>query len=396
MPHGQQRANEYADVLQGVRRVAAEAARRAAEIDEMRSFPQDLFDELEATGVFKSLTPKAYGGLELSLGQANHLIVEGARANGSLGWLLMIGLSQGIGLGMFPEKTVAKLLEEFSDLRTRGVFAPKGTAVPTDGGYVVTGQWPFASGGPNPHFVGGNCIVMRDGKPSILPDGAPELVIAMMPASAVEPLDTWHVLGMRGSDSHDYAAREVFVPEEMTINIVTAASFFDTPPARLPIRVALATQHCAVALGLAQGALDELTELAKTKKAAMNPSAVLAADPVFRHTLGEQTLRFTGVMAMLDQVTAELERAGAEEREFTPEETLIGRTMAAYITAECVKIVDVAYTYAGSTSVYNTSSLQRRLRDIHVATQHVAATPEGYRVLGAALVGEKLSPTELF
>ena len=70
--------------------------------------------------------------------------------------------------------------------------------------------------------------------------------------------------------------------------------------------------------------------------------------------------------------------------------------MAGFVTAECVKIVDAAYTLAGSVSLYDKSSLQRRLRDIHVATQHVAATSEGYRALGALLVGRELTPTELF
>jgi hypothetical protein len=70
--------------------------------------------------------------------------------------------------------------------------------------------------------------------------------------------------------------------------------------------------------------------------------------------------------------------------------------MPGYITAEATKIVDAAHTYAGSSSVYSASSLQRRFRDIHVATQHIAATTEGYRLLGAAVLGEELSPGELF
>jgi indole-3-acetate monooxygenase len=389
-------STEYAAALETVRRVAAEAARRAEEIDEARSFPEDLFDELESSGVFRSLTPVAYGGLEFSLAQTNSFIIEGARRNGSLGWLLMISLAQGIGLGMYPEKTALKLLQNFPHLRTRGVFAPKGTAVPTEGGYVVSGQWPFASGGPNPHFVSGNCIVMRDGKPSVDANGTPQLLIAMMPANEVVPLDTWHVLGMRGTDSRDYLARDVFVPEDMTLSITTAGSFFDTPASRLPIRVALATQHAAVAVGLAQGALDELAELAKTKRSAMNPTALLSADPVFRHALGEHTLRAASITAMLNQVTTDLEQKVGQGEQLTHSDILMGRTMPGYITAEATKIIDAAHTYAGSSSVYTGSSLQRRFRDIHVATQHIAATTEGYRLLGATVLGEQLSPGELF
>ena len=83
-------------------------------------------------------------------------------------------------------------------------------------------------------------------------------------------------------------------------------------------------------------------------------------------------------------------------RPLSARETIEGRAVAAFITAECVKIVDAAYTMAGSASLYDASPLQRRLRDIHVATQHVAATTEGYRTLGKLLTGEELTAMELF
>jgi alkylation response protein AidB-like acyl-CoA dehydrogenase len=154
--------------------------------------------------------------------------------------------------------------------------------------------------------------------------------------------------------------------------------------------------HAAVAIGIGQGALEDLAELAKSKRAAMNPTAVLADDPVFRHALGEQDLRLASVRALLDRVTENAWQAGMDSRPLSPRETLEGRTMAGYVTAECVKIVDAAYTMAGSVSLYDVSGLQRRMRDIHVASQHVAATSEGYRALGAVLVGKELSPIELF
>jgi hypothetical protein len=100
--------------------------------------------------------------------------------------------------------------------------------------------------------------------------------------------------------------------------------------------------------------------------------------------------------ALLDHVTEMVWDAGVAGRQLSSEEILMGRTTAGYVTAECVRIVDAAYTLAGSASLYDKSPLQRRLRDVHVLTQHVAATCEGYRTLGAAVVGEDLSPMELF
>jgi alkylation response protein AidB-like acyl-CoA dehydrogenase len=387
----------FAAVLEGVRQVGAEAARRADQLDELGVIPDDLFDALVATGCLRAMLPRAYGGLELSLAQINELTIAAAKANGSLGWILLIGIPVPLVLGMFGKENAEKLIVEFPNARGRGAIAPKGRAVPTDGGYVVSGRWPFASGGPHPDFVVANCVVFDEGgAPRIGSDGVPRMVLALVRTAEVDFLDTWHVLGLRGTDSRDFALHDVFVPERMTADMFTATNCFDTPATRLPLRVPLAFAHAALAVGIAEGALEDVAELAKTKRAAMNPLMLLAADPVFRHALGEHSLRLASARALLDQVTERAWQASLAARPLTPRETLEGRTMAGYITAECVKVVDAAYTMAGSVSLYDGSSLQRRLRDIHVATQHVAATGDAYRSLGAVLVGEELSPLELF
>jgi indole-3-acetate monooxygenase len=387
---------EFNDVLDGVRRVGAEVSRRAAELDELGVMPDDLYDDLAQTGCFRAMVPRAHGGLEFSLAEINALMIAASKANGSMGWLLLIGIPGPVILGLLAPEAVAEVMAKYPRARGRGTIAPKGVAVPTEGGYIVSGQWPFASGGPHPDLVVANCIVSDNGSPRIGPDGVPEMVLAVLPAFDVEFLDTWHVLGLRGTDSCDYAVRDVFVPESMTANLFTATNSFDTPATRLPIRVVLAMGHASVAIGIAEGALEEVVEVAKAKRAAMNPAALLADDPVFRHNLGEEALRLAAVRALLDRTTESATKAFLSGRPLSAREILEGRTMAGFITAECVKIVDAAYNLAGSVSLYDTSSLQRRLRDIHVTTQHVAATTESYRTLGKLLVGQELTRMELF
>jgi alkylation response protein AidB-like acyl-CoA dehydrogenase len=278
--------------------------------------------------------------------------------------------------------------------RIRGTLAPKGRAVAVDGGYLVSGQWPFASGGPDPDFVTANCIVFEGDAPRRGPSGSPDTAVVLLRADEVEFLDTWHVVGMRGSDSCDFAAHAVFVPHERATPLLSAASAFDTPLSCVPLRVALAPGHASVAVGIARGALDDITELAQTKRSALKPSSRLGEDVVFRHELGENALRYEAVRALLRQVAAEVDEAGPDGP-WSDRQILIGRTVAGYIGAECTRIVDFAFAAAGSVSVYNTSPLQRRFRDIHVATQHVSATGESFRALGAALLGHDVSRLEL-
>jgi alkylation response protein AidB-like acyl-CoA dehydrogenase len=171
---------------------------------------------------------------------------------------MLIGVGGPLIAGMYPQETVAALFHDRPEARIRGAIAPKGVAVPVKGGYVISGQWPFASGGPAPDFVSANCLVVDGDSPRIGTLGIPDTVMALMPATDVEFLDTWPVVGLRGTDSCDFAAREVFVPEEPTVSVLGARNCYDTPAARLPIRVVLASGHASVAVGIAQGALDDV------------------------------------------------------------------------------------------------------------------------------------------
>lgn len=386
--------DEARALIDRVRAVALASAERAGEIDRMRAFPGDLFDRLEQTGIFAALTPKARGGPGLALPVLMRAISEGARGNGSLGWLMMVGVSNSIGPALTSE-TAAPMPERMR-MRIRGSIAPRGIAIPVEGGYRVTGRWPFASGGPDPEAMSGVCIVQReDGAPS--GRGGPDMIFARMSPADLERIDNWHVLGLRGTDSCDYAARDLFVPEENCRSVSGAKLGNDgSALSLLPVRVAFAPGHAAVAIGIAQGALDDIVDLARTKRPAMGATAILADDPVFRHQLGEHSLRLTACRAMLDQVVTDALQEAAELRELSPLQTVSVRSSAAYITQECVKVVDWAFTAAGSNAVYDGSALQRRFRDIHIATQHAASRPDPYRAVGAALLGEALPPHELF
>ena len=51
-------------------------------------------------------------------------------------------------------------------------------------------------------------------------------------------------------------------------------------------------------------------------------------------------------------------------------------------------MVDAAYRAGGGTSLYPTSPLQRRLRDIHAVTQHFLVRPDTMVTAGAVLAGQ--------
>jgi hypothetical protein len=51
-------------------------------------------------------------------------------------------------------------------------------------------------------------------------------------------------------------------------------------------------------------------------------------------------------------------------------------------------VVDFAYHAGGGGSLYASSPLQRRLRDVHAITQHFLVKPDTLRTAGAVLAGQ--------
>jgi hypothetical protein len=63
------------------------------------------------------------------------------------------------------------------------------------------------------------------------------------------------------------------------------------------------------------------------------------------------------------------------------------RAAATRVISMSTSVVDAAFAAGGASAVYNSSSLQRRLRDAHTAAQHFVAARDFYEVLGALLAG---------
>jgi alkylation response protein AidB-like acyl-CoA dehydrogenase len=216
----------------------------------------------------------------------------------------------------------------------------------------------------------------------------------MVPTAQAQFLDTWDSVGLRATNSNDFVLKDVFVPEHHTGEFF-GASGVDTPMFRLPTRLALGPTHVAVVLGIAEGALDDVRKLAKTKRPAFNPGMRLAEDPVFQFRLGLLDTRLAAVRALAEKETQLMWDAAVASEPITTMAAVRQRAMVARAHTECVEIVNEAFGLAGSNAMYSSSSLQRRFRDIRTAAQHVAASAEIYQIVGALLVEEPVPPSAL-
>ena len=366
-------------VLDAVRALAPTIADRAAEIESARRLPLDLVESLTAAGCFRLLLPASHGGAGVELPEAMRVYEALARIDGSVGWTVMIGGGGWCDLAGLPRATFDALYAGGPDVIVAGVFAPTGSAVAVDGGYRVTGRWAFASGCQHSQWLYGNCMehVGDDHR----------MRVALFSPDEVEIEDTWHVSGLRGTGSHHFRVDDVFVPTERTFLVMEDEPCLDVPIVRIPPPALYALQIASVAVGIAQGALDDIVALARDKVPLL-ASTALAANPLFQYQLALADTQLRAARTLLHAEATAAWATAVDRAPFQNEQRAHIRSTVAWAASQAVAVVDAAYHAGGSHALYVTSPLQRRLRDIHAVTQHFLVKPDALTTAGAVLAGQ--------
>ncbi len=80
-----------------------------------------------------------------------------------------------------------------------------------------------------------------------------------------------------------------------------------------------------------------------------------------------------------------------DRSEFTLQQRARVRAAAVWATERAAAIVESAYRAGGGTSLYDSSPLQRRLRDINAVTQHFLVKPDTLTTAGAIFAGQEMT-----
>jgi indole-3-acetate monooxygenase len=366
--------------LDAVGALAPAISARADEIERGRRVPGDLIAELHAAGCFRMLLPSSLGGSATDLPTALRVFEALARADASTGWIVALGSSAWCDLLALPRATFEALDAARDGVVVGGVFNPTGSVTAVADGYRASGRWAFASGCEHCTWIYGNCIEEVDGDHRIR--------TVVFARDEVEIEDTWRAVGLCGTGSHHIQARDVLVPPERTCLPFEDEPTIDTPLARIPAPALFALEVTSVALGVAAGALDDITALACDKVPLLG-HAPLAADPLFQAQLALADTELHAARTAL-HAQAELAWATAVERaELTREQRARLRATATWATGRAAAVVDAAYLAGGATSLRSEHPLQRRLRDVRAITQHFLVRPDTMVTAGAVLAGQE-------
>lgn len=362
--------------------------KHAAEAEQHRRLPAAIFDAMVGANLLKMFVPRELGGLETDAEQAFEVIERISRIDSAAGWNLQIAAIGGpVTAALLPDEGAREVFGS-PGVVTAGGFNPPGAAIPVEGGYQLSGRWPFASACQHANWFTSPALVIKDGQPEMTEHG-PVMLALFYPSNEGNIQENWNTLGMRGTGSHDIVAEGVFVPSSRAaffrpFDEVGAA--FQGPMYKLGL-FPIALGNAAVALGIARAAIDEGVRLAETKVPAFQQARPVDRGVVHMHlaraeaSLSAARAYYYGSISDAWRSALKGDRPSGQQR--------IHLQLAASYAAEASAIaVDHVHAVVGSSGLREEEyQFARHFRDVHTITQHALCSPTRYESVGQMMLG---------
>ncbi|HTV87730.1 MAG TPA: hypothetical protein VME41_01830 [Stellaceae bacterium] len=362
---------DFATLLARAEALVPVLRERAGRTEELRRVPDETIEDLRESGLFRILQPRRVGGSELPFRAIVELVSVIGRGDGSTAWVLANLAAHHWLLGMWPKRAQDEVWGPSPDnLVGSALIFPRGRARPADGGYRVSGRWPFSSGVDAASWILLGAIVQDEEM------GSAEPRIFLLPASDFAIIDTWHVIGLGGTGSKDVAVENVFVPDYRTVGVnqitggpnpgseVNPAVLYQLPAVSL-----FAFCIAGVSLGIAQGAIEYFTQTTRTRTSYYT-GRNLADFVTLQIHLAEATAMTDAARAVILGDCDEATRIVADRGMPSLDQRARYRRDGAYAATLCTKAVDVLFAATGGGAIYARNPLQRAFRDVHAANAH--------------------------
>jgi alkylation response protein AidB-like acyl-CoA dehydrogenase len=380
------------EIVELAGRLADEFASRAAEHDQDGSFPFENYERMREEGYLGLTVPEELGGMgaglyDLIVAQERLAAGDGSTALAVNMHVSPIGQLASLWRASGDER-LADVLRRAADGRLvyASMSAEPGDPIlmssttvarPVDGGYRVTGKKIF----------GTESAVCTEFSTRALvddPEHGQTVIFFRLPREidGMTVKETWDVMGMRATQSNDFALDNVFVPEEDVFHRYPA-NHFDGTMLKTVWGWAMPT-FGAVYLGIGAGAMAFAGELALKMKKEDNPEV--------QHLFAEMEILLESARAVLYRHAHEME-TGALYSDLPVQEGMAKAVLTKYVaTNNACGIVDRALHVVGGAGYFRRFPLERMYRDVRAGPIMPYTNLEAHDLFGRTSLGIEIAP----
>ncbi|MER7957743.1 acyl-CoA dehydrogenase family protein [Streptomyces sp. NPDC096030] len=380
-------AIESDSILDAVREIVPRLRENGIKAEENRWIPDENIELLEKADVFRIAVPKRFGGLDLPVADQARIIEEVGRGCGSTGWILCSWISSAWIATQYSDKAQEEIFADGA-VRISGGFTPTGTAVETEGGYILNGSWRFNTGIRGSHWNVHAAMLERPGQED-------EEIFAIVPASEVEILDDWHVSSASGTGSSTTRLKDVFVPAhrvagavEALEGLVEGRSNTGATGRNYGLTALVMGLSVPVYIGLARAALELFLERLPGRGIAYTHWAEQREHPYTQIQVATAANKITAAEALAAGWLRRMQEAADAGEQLPMEERVAIRGQMGYAVQLAKEAVGVLHDVSGASIIQRAVPFQRVHRDIEGLYLHGLMTPLGsLEAHGRVLVG---------
>ena len=373
-----QEAADYAMLLERARALVPLLRERAGDAEKQRRLTDDVVKAVIDAGLLRILRPRPVGGYALPAMIFYDVCAILARGCASTAWVVANLSSKEMMLALWPKAGQDEVWgptgEKGDTPMAASYVFPAGRAERVPGGYKLSGRWPFCSG----VFHSQWCMLGAMVKNA---DGPTEKRLFLLPATQYTTIDNWHVTGLKATGSVDIEARDIFVPEHMTLADEDCHSLrapglahHAAPIFRFPIAAAAPYILVAAVYGAARMALEEFVASVK-KRVARSTGGNMAEFGALQGRIAEAAACLDAADLLsrkhLDDTMQHIVDHPNSPEKMPEEQAVRARRDAAFASQLCVRAVDLVFASGGGTVLFESSPIERAWRDVHAGVAQI-------------------------
>ncbi|PYR96326.1 MAG: acyl-CoA dehydrogenase [Acidobacteria bacterium] len=336
---------------------------------------EPVVEALHREGLWGMWVPLSIrGGAELDPVSALELLENVSYGDPSVGWVLMAAaLAIGTGAAFLEDSAVSELFGGTRLPVIVGQGTRPGKALPTGGGFLLSGSWSFASGIKHGTHIHTLAIIEPTGEPRIF----------VLPVEKVKLIENWDVMGLRGTGSIDYTIDNVFVPEAYTHSALTETPKRGGALYTIGIIGFAMMCHSGWACGIGRRLLDELGAIVRSK---IGRAGSTGDSDAFQEGYANAEARYRAARAFIYESWQDVAEALTRGEKLSVRQHSLIRLALTNATWSMQEICAFVYKTAGTVAL-RAGTLQRLFRDMNAGTQHITSAPGVIRAAGRELAG---------
>ncbi|RHW23669.1 hydroxylase [Nocardioides immobilis] len=385
------------EVVQKVRELGPKFAAAAAETERLGRLSDQSVALIREAGVMRMLQPEDFGGYAAHPADFAQAVLEVAKNCGASGWVCGVGGVHPWEMALCDSRVQKEVWGEDPTTWIASPYMAGGVAVPTEGGYIMSGNWQFSSGTDHCQWIFLGAMVGDENGQPLMPPRVMHVILPRKDYTIVE--DSWNVVGLQGTGSKDIVVKDAFIPSYRTIDanevaegeVAAERAGRSETLYRLPFWAMFPLGITSAVIGICEGLLAEHYKYQSERT--MANGVKVKDDPYTLHAISEAAAEIAASRAhLLDGINRAYETAASGEVVTFEQRALIRRNQvrAAW---RAVMAADQIFARSGGNALRTDNPMQRSWRDAHAGLNHaIHVTGGAYHAAALTEMGVDPAP----